>query len=82
MVQVAEKARFDAVRARQPAWRLSRAMRATVRAALRPWSRLSPPERARACSMLSQVITPKAQGTPVASCTFWMPRAASAQTKS
>ena len=38
--------------------------------------------RARACSMVSQVITPKAQGTPVSSCTSWMPRAASAQTKS
>ena len=32
--------------------------------------------------MVSQVITPKAQGTPVSSCTSWIPRAASAQTKS
>ena len=57
-------------------------MRATVRAALRPWSRLPPPARASACSIVSQVMTPKAQGTPVSSCTSWMPRAASAQTKS
>ncbi len=57
-------------------------MRATVSAALRPWSRLPPPARASACSIVSQVITPKAQGTPVSSCTSWIPRAASAQTKS
>src|ERR1044072_1309438 len=65
----------------QPIWRLSRAMRAMVRAALRPWSRLSPPLRARAWSMLSQVMTPKAQGAPAPSCPCWRPRAASAQTK-
>ena len=29
---------------------------------------------------VSQVITPKAQGTPVSSWTRWIPRAASAQT--
>src|SRR5260370_1010529 len=62
----------------QASWRLSSAIRATVRAELRPWSRLPPPARASACSMLSQVITPKAQGTPVSSCTSWMPRSASA----
>jgi hypothetical protein len=49
--------------------RFSSAMCATVSAALRPWSRLPPPALASACSMLSQVITPKAQGTPVASWT-------------
>ena len=31
---------------------------------------------------VSQVITPKAQGTPVSSWTSWIPRADSAQTKS
>ena len=46
--------------------RFNSAIRATVSAALRPWSRLSPPARASACSIVSQVITPKAQGTPVA----------------
>ena len=56
------------------------AIRITATAALRPWSRLSPPERASACSIVSQVTTPKAHGTPVWSWTLWIPRAASAQT--
>lgn len=51
-----------------------------VSAALRPWSRLSPPARASAWAIVSQVITPKAQGTPVASWTSWTPRADSPQT--
>ena len=61
-----------------------RAVRAASRpaAAWRPWSRLPPPARASACSRVSQVITPKAQGTPVASWVFWIPAAASPQTKS
>ena len=58
----------------------SAAMRITACAALRPWSRLSPPARASAWSMFSAVMTPKAHGTPVVSATSWMPRAASAQT--
>jgi hypothetical protein len=36
--------------------------------------------RAIACSMFSTVSTPNAHGTPVRSCTSWMPRAASEQT--
>ncbi len=60
----------------------SAAERITAIAALRPWSRLSPPARASACSIVSQVMTPNAHGTPVSSWTRWMPDAASEQTKS
>ena len=49
-------------------------------AAWRPESRLSPPLRASACSLVSTVSTPKAHGTPVRSWTSCNPRAASAQT--
>jgi hypothetical protein len=41
---------------------------------------LPPPERASACSIVSQVMTPNAQGTPVVIATCWIPRAVSAQT--
>ena len=58
----------------------SSAMRITAWAASRPWSRLSPPARAKAWSIVSAVITPNAQGTPVDRATSWMPRAASLQT--
>ena len=57
-------------------------MRITVCAACLPWSRLSPPARAIACSIVSQVMTPNAHGIPVSSWTSSIPRAASAQTKS
>src|SRR5687768_14897299 len=50
---------------RQPSSRASSAVFITVSAAPRPWSRVSPPARASACSIVSQVITPKAQGTPL-----------------
>ena len=58
----------------------SAASASTACAACSPWSRLPPPVRASACSMFSTVSTPNAQGTPVASWTSWIPRAASAQT--
>ena len=56
------------------------AERITAYAAWRPWSRLSPPARASACSRVSQVMTPNAHGTPEASWTSMIPRAASVQT--
>ena len=55
-------------------------MRIATCAARFPWSRSSPPDRASACSIVSHVSTPKAHGTPVASCTSWIPRADSLQT--
>ncbi len=64
----------------EPTEARSSAAASTASAAWRPWSRLSPPARASACSRVSQVITPKAQGTPVESWTSWIPRAASEQT--
>ena len=60
----------------------SRASASTASAAWRPESRLPPPERSSACSIVSTVSTPNAHGTPVVSWTSWMPRAASAQTQS
>ena len=60
----------------------SRASESTASAAWRPESRLPPPERSSACSIVSTVSTPNAHGTPVVSWTSWMPRAASAQTQS
>ena len=54
-----------------------RAMRAsTASAAWRPESRLPPPARASACSMVSTVSTPNAHGTPVVQLDVLMPRAA------
>ena len=49
----------------------------TASAAWRPWSRLPPPERASACSIVAQVSTPNAHGTPVSSWTRITPLAAS-----
>jgi len=63
------RTRDGSARAPIQIWLRSAAMRRTAIAALRPWSRRSPPARASACSRVSQVITPNEHGTPVASAT-------------
>ena len=66
--------------AQPPAARAARRARARPARRARPGRACRRRLRASACSMFSTVSTPNAHGTPVSSCTCWIPRAASAQT--
>ncbi len=63
-----------------PSWSVTAPTERTASAAWRPESRLPPPARAMAWSMVSTVSTPKPIGTPVVRPTSMIPRAASPQT--